>query len=59
MEIGMASGTNTRKAWILARHLTVPEYGEHYSTLHLQPKIDVMDYYRGVAIGYAANVDIP
>lgn len=59
MEIGVANGTNTRRAWILARHLTVPEYGEHYSTLHLQPRIDVMDFYRGVAIGYAANVDMP
>lgn len=59
MEIGVANGLNTRRAWILARHLSVPEYGEHYSTLHLQPKIDVMDYYRGVAIGYAANDDIP
>lgn len=59
MEIGVANGTNTRRAWILARHLTVPEYGEHYSTLHLQPKIDVMDFYRGVGISYPANVDVP
>ncbi|MDR2270601.1 MAG: hypothetical protein LBF27_06815 [Sphingobacterium sp.] len=59
LEIGVANGTNTRRAWILARHVTVPQYGEHYSTLHLQPKIDVMDFYRGVAVGYPANVDMP
>jgi len=58
-EIGVSNGLNTRKAWLLARHLSVPDYGQYYSTLHLQPKIDIMGLYRGVAIGYEANVDIP
>lgn len=59
LEIGVGNGINTRKAWILARHLSIPEYGEHYSTLHLQPQLDVMAYYRGVSIGYPANSDVP
>ncbi|MEJ5091519.1 hypothetical protein GEO21_15880 [Sphingobacterium faecium] len=59
LEIGVGKGVNTRKAWILARHLSIPEYGEHYSTLHLQPQIDVMGFYRGVAIGYLPSSDVP
>jgi len=59
LEIGVGNGINTRKAWILARHLSIPEYGEHYSTLHLQPQMDVMGFYRGVAIGYLPSSDVP
>lgn len=58
LEIGIANGINTRKAWILARHITVPEHGQHYSTLHLQPSIDDMSFYRGVSIGFPATSDM-
>lgn len=59
LEIGVSNGLNTRKAWLLARHLSIPDYGQYYSTLHLQPKIDDMGYYRGVAMGYEAYTDVP
>lgn len=59
LEIGVSNGLNTRKAWLLARHLSVPEFGQYYSTLHLQPKIDNMGLYRGVAMGYEAYADVP
>jgi len=59
LEIGIANGLNSRKAWLLARHLSIPDYGQYYSTLHLQPKIDEMGFYRGVAIGYEAYTDVP
>jgi hypothetical protein len=59
LEIGVSNALNTRKAWLLARHLSIPDYGQYYSTLHLQPKIDEMGFYRGVAIGYEAYADVP
>ncbi|MDR6735558.1 hypothetical protein [Sphingobacterium sp. 2149] len=59
LEIGIANGLNSRKAWLLARHLSIPDYGQYYSTLNLQPKIDEIGFYRGVAIGYEAYTDVP
>jgi len=60
MEFGVARGMNTRRAWILARHHTLTSaLGRYYSTLHLQPRLDIVDQYRGVAIGYSASSNIP
>ncbi|MBK1442595.1 hypothetical protein JHJ32_21525 [Parapedobacter sp. ISTM3] len=59
LEFGLARGDNTRRAWILARHASISGYGHHYSTLHLQPQLDVATHYRGVAIGYPASVTVP
>ncbi|GGE17972.1 hypothetical protein [Sphingobacterium cellulitidis] len=52
MEFGVAAGINNSRAWILAKRASVPGFGQHYATLHLQPKVDVSTHFRGVAIGY-------
>ncbi len=54
IEIGNGRKINERKAWILARH-SQANYGQFYSTLHLQPDIGDKSQYRGVAIGFGAN----
>lgn len=59
LEMGVALGTNTRRAWILARHAGTDFYGQHYSTLHLQPRVNDDSYYRGVAMGYSADTQLP
>jgi len=59
MELGVGDGSNTRKMWILARHSSTATYGKYYATLHLQPALDDMTQYRGVAIGYAASTSLP
>lgn len=52
-EIGLAGAMNTRRAWILSRHSDIGgNYGQYYSTLHLQPDIGVKTYFKGVAIGF-------
>ncbi|PRD44977.1 hypothetical protein [Sphingobacterium haloxyli] len=59
LEIGVANGINSRKAWLLARHATTVQYGQYYATLHLQPTFDDVTQYRGVAIGYPADAHVP
>ena len=59
MEFGVAKGNNTRRAWILARHTSTTDYGRFYATLHLQPALDDVSQYRGVAIGYPASTNLP
>ncbi len=59
IEFGNARGNNARKAWILARHSTTSQYGQHYSVLHLQPDIGSKTHYRGVAIGFSASAGLP
>ncbi|MGK6353200.1 hypothetical protein [Parapedobacter sp. DT-150] len=59
MELGVAKGSNTRRAWILARHASTADFGQYYATLHLQPALESTTQYRGVAIGYPASSTIP
>jgi len=59
MEFGVGKGINTRRAWILARHASTAGFGKYYATLHLQPGLDDMSQYRGVAIGYTASSSLP
>ncbi|MBK1442810.1 hypothetical protein JHJ32_22650, partial [Parapedobacter sp. ISTM3] len=60
MEFGVAKGSNTRRAWILARHASNSGgLGQWYATLHLQPALENTAQYRGVAIGYPAATQIP
>ncbi len=59
LEFGNSGGINDRKAWILARHASVPSYGKYFSTLHLQPDIGDKSQFRGVAIGYPASTTVP
>ncbi|EPZ49381.1 endosialidase chaperone [Bacteriovorax sp. BAL6_X] len=58
VEIGTSGVLNARKAWILARHTTTSTYGHYFSTLHLQPDVGDDSYYRGVAIGLSAGVQL-
>lgn len=58
-EIGLAGALNTRRAWILSRHSDISgNYGQYYSTLHLQPNIGVKTYFKGVAIGFEPNLQL-
>ncbi|MBQ4804320.1 hypothetical protein J8L88_15760 [Aquimarina sp. MMG015] len=59
MEFGNSAGFNDRKAWIIARHTDVSNYGKYYSTLHLQPDVGDKSQYRGVSIGYEASTQLP
>lgn len=59
LELGVAKGVNSRRAWILARHTNIAGFGQYYSTLHLQPQLDITTHYRGVAIGYPASATVP
>lgn len=59
IEIGQAGAVNARRAWILARHNGLPTYGQFYQSLHLQPALNDMSQYRGIAIGYDASTAIP
>lgn len=58
VEIGNSGGVNARKAWILARHRDVDDFGKYYGTLHLQPDVGDKSSYRGVAIGYEAETHV-
>ena len=59
LELGVAGGLNTRRSWILSRHLDLSgTYGRYYSTLHLQPDTGDKSQYRGVAIGFNAESHI-
>jgi len=58
-EFGLAGASNTRRAWILSRHSDLSgQYGMHYNTLHLQPDIGDKRYYKGVAIGFPADLHL-
>ncbi|MBQ4822477.1 tail fiber protein [Aquimarina sp. MMG016] len=59
IEFGNSTGFNDRKAWIIARHSDVSNYGQYYSTLHLQPNVGDKSQYRGVSIGYEASTQLP
>ncbi|WP_299185639.1 tail fiber protein [uncultured Aquimarina sp.] len=59
MEFGNSVGFNDRKAWIIARHTDISNYGKYYSTLHLQPDVGDKSQYRGVSIGYEASTQLP
>lgn len=59
LEIGLGGRSNTRRSWILSRHYGLNGvYGKYYSTLHLQPDVGDKSQYRGVAIGYGADVHV-
>lgn len=58
LEISNSAGWNDRKAWILARHSDAG-YRTHYSSLHLQPDIGSNSHWKGVGIGFPADVDLP
>ncbi|KAB5483116.1 hypothetical protein FOT42_017830, partial [Flagellimonas hadalis] len=58
IEIGNARSTNSRRAWILARH-SQSAYMQYYSSLHLQPDIGSKLNFRGVAIGFETSTEVP
>ena len=53
-EFGVTSKVGGRRSWILARHANT-NFGNTYSTLHLQPDLGDKSKYQGVAIGYPSE----